>query len=149
MQLKTHYYNLKRFLKQPLSLRVLLIINLFGSFYGFYWYRQQLKITPGVLKLFVPDSPTASALFTIALFFIIIKSTSLFNAYGLCLAHKIWSLGFYIKHPLPFDRGKLQLYKFSSFYISSWNGNRRFSLPNRYSTKERQYNVLVNTHVSK
>ncbi|HHX22984.1 MAG: DUF1405 domain-containing protein [Tepidanaerobacteraceae bacterium] len=116
MQLKTHYYNLKRFLKQPLSLRVLLIINLFGSFYGFYWYRQQLKITPGVLKLFVPDSPTASALFTIALFFIIIKKHKPFITLMACawlIKYGLWA--FILNTHFLLIGGN---YNFTNFHLS-------------------------------
>jgi uncharacterized membrane protein YpjA len=116
LQLKTHYYNLKRFLKQPLSLRVLLIINLFGSFYGFYWYRQQLKITPGVLKLFVPDSPTASALFTIALFFIIIKKHKPFITLMACawlIKYGLWA--FILNTHFLLIGGN---YNFTNFHLS-------------------------------
>lgn len=116
MQLKTHYYNLKRFLKQPLSLRVLLIINLFGSFYGFYWYRQQLKITPGVLKLFVPDSPTASALFTIALFFLIIKKHKPFITLMACawlIKYGLWA--FILNTHFLLIGGN---YNFTNFHLS-------------------------------
>lgn len=43
----------------------LIIINLLGSIYGFYWYKNQLAQTsPGILRVFVPDSPTGSLLFT-------------------------------------------------------------------------------------
>lgn len=39
---------------------LLLAINLFGTVYGYYWYRYQLAETPAKFLLFVPDSPTAS-----------------------------------------------------------------------------------------
>ncbi|WP_044640203.1 DUF1405 domain-containing protein [Risungbinella massiliensis] len=43
-------------------------INLLGSIYGYYWYLNQLKLTPAKYLIFVPDSPTASAAFTLVLF---------------------------------------------------------------------------------
>ncbi len=45
----------------------LLIINFLGTIYGFIWYGNQLADTPGYLRLFVPDSPTGSGLFTLVL----------------------------------------------------------------------------------
>jgi uncharacterized membrane protein YpjA len=45
----------------------LVIINALGSAYGFYWYHEQLAVTPVWLWLFVADSPLASTLFTLAL----------------------------------------------------------------------------------
>ncbi|QKY69193.1 DUF1405 domain-containing protein [Lentibacillus sp. CBA3610] len=50
-------------------LRLLFMINLLGTIYGFYWYRHQLSGTPDIFLLFVPDSPTASLFFTIVLLF--------------------------------------------------------------------------------
>ncbi|WP_249871855.1 DUF1405 domain-containing protein [Oceanobacillus saliphilus] len=48
---------------------LLFLINLFGTIYGFYWYKSQLSITPDIFLIFVPDSPTASLFFTIFLLF--------------------------------------------------------------------------------
>jgi len=45
----------------------LVIINALGSAYGFYWYHEQLAVTPFYLWPFVADSPMASTLFTLAL----------------------------------------------------------------------------------
>lgn len=43
----------------------LIIINFLGSIYGFYWYKNQLvQTSPAFLRIFVPDSPTGSILFT-------------------------------------------------------------------------------------
>lgn len=47
---------------------LLLIINLLGTIYGFIWYGNQLADTPAYLRIFVPDSPTGSGLFTLVLF---------------------------------------------------------------------------------
>lgn len=75
---------------------LLLIVNLFGTLYGYYWYRYQLKATPFPLKLFVPDSPTASLFFCFVLIAFLLKRhwplmealaiTSLFK-YG------VWAVG--------------------------------------------------------
>jgi uncharacterized membrane protein YpjA len=72
----------------------LFLINLFGSIYGFYWYCQQLSETPGILKLFVPDSPTASLLFTLALFMTLIKKPKPFlilMACGWLIKYGLWA----------------------------------------------------------
>lgn len=45
---------------------ILFIINLLGTIYGYYWYIPQLEITEPKFYIFVPDSPTASLFFTIA-----------------------------------------------------------------------------------
>ncbi|MEJ8544840.1 DUF1405 domain-containing protein [Brevibacillus borstelensis] len=45
----------------------LLVVNLLGTIYGFIWYGNQLAETPAYLRLFVPDSPTGSGLFTLVL----------------------------------------------------------------------------------
>ncbi|AKG05718.1 hypothetical protein AAV35_006190 [Salimicrobium jeotgali] len=47
-------------------LTVLLLVNLFGTLYGYIWYIPQLVDTAPVFLIFVPDSPTASLFFTIA-----------------------------------------------------------------------------------
>lgn len=47
---------------------LLFLINLGGTIYGYYWYKGQLSVTDPIYYLFVPDSPTASLFFTIALF---------------------------------------------------------------------------------
>jgi uncharacterized membrane protein YpjA len=46
---------------------ILLIINILGTAYGFYWYGWQLKDTPVQFLAFVPDSPTASLFFVFVL----------------------------------------------------------------------------------
>ncbi|OLN23228.1 hypothetical protein BTO30_04470 [Domibacillus antri] len=47
---------------------VLFFVNFVGTIYGYVWYMPQLKQTPALFLPFVPDSPTASLFFTIALF---------------------------------------------------------------------------------
>lgn len=45
----------------------LFIVNLLGTIYGFYWYKNQLIDVGSWLNVFVPDSPTASGFFTVVL----------------------------------------------------------------------------------
>ncbi|MGB3261932.1 DUF1405 domain-containing protein [Paenisporosarcina sp.] len=47
---------------------LLLVVNILGTAYGYYWYKWQLEITKPIFLIFVPDSPTASLFFSIALF---------------------------------------------------------------------------------
>lgn len=46
---------------------LLLLVNLFGTVYGYWWYREQLAATPLGAWPVVPDSPTATALFALFL----------------------------------------------------------------------------------
>lgn len=46
---------------------LLLLVNILGTIYGYYWYKGQLSQTEAKFLIFVPDSPTASLFFTIAL----------------------------------------------------------------------------------
>ncbi|MEK3934733.1 DUF1405 domain-containing protein [Sporosarcina sp. FSL W7-1349] len=46
---------------------ILLYVNIFGTVYGYYWYMWQLQITEPLFWIFVPDSPTASLFFCLAL----------------------------------------------------------------------------------
>ncbi|SIT66373.1 lipoprotein heptaprenylglyceryl N-acetyltransferase LhaT [Edaphobacillus lindanitolerans] len=45
---------------------VLFLVNLAGTVYGYIWYKGQLQNTEPVFLPFVPDSPTASLFFTLA-----------------------------------------------------------------------------------
>jgi uncharacterized membrane protein YpjA len=63
------YYLLTR--KEFLIL--LLIINVFGTIYGYYWYGYQLEETPPIFLAFVPDSPTASLFFCFVLIAFLLK----------------------------------------------------------------------------
>ncbi|UOE92323.1 DUF1405 domain-containing protein [Alkalihalobacillus sp. LMS39] len=59
--------NVFSFFRQRWVLSSLLIINFFGTIYGYYWYKGQLAITPPQFLIFVPDSPTASLFFLFVL----------------------------------------------------------------------------------
>lgn len=73
----------------------LFLINLFGTIYGYIWYKSQLAITPLHFLPFVPDSPTASLFFTIfLLFFLFNKNTPYIEALALTSLFKygIWAV---------------------------------------------------------
>lgn len=55
------------YLSHKSFLWLLFIVNFFGTVYGFYWYKWQLVITEPKFWIFVPDSPTASLFFTLAI----------------------------------------------------------------------------------
>lgn len=81
-------------LKREWVLKGLFWINFLGSIYGFYWYRNQLLDTPLYLWLFIPDSPTASSLFAVALYFYIIKKPRPFLtllACGWLIKYGLWA----------------------------------------------------------
>lgn len=48
-------------------LAILLAINIFGTIYGYIWYGGQLAETKPIFLIFVPDSPTATLFFSIAI----------------------------------------------------------------------------------
>lgn len=55
-------------LRKSWFLSSLILVNFLGTIYGFIWYKNQLAITePAILRVFVPDSPAASGLFTLFL----------------------------------------------------------------------------------
>ncbi|GAA0135523.1 DUF1405 domain-containing protein [Paenibacillus sp. YSY-4.3] len=64
----------REFLTSRFILWALFISNLLGTIYGYIWYEAQLRETwanyPHWLIPFVPDSPTASLFFTLALLFL-------------------------------------------------------------------------------
>lgn len=55
------------YLQKKTFIITLIIINLLGSIYGFYWYRNQLLDSPIEFLIFVADSPLSSTFFTIFL----------------------------------------------------------------------------------
>lgn len=68
---------IRAFFLNKTVLWILFIANLLGTIYGYIWYGSQLQYTadhkPLWLLVFVPDSPTASLLFTVSIFFLLIK----------------------------------------------------------------------------
>lgn len=74
---------------------LLFFINLFGTIYGYYWYKSQLAITPTLFIPFVPDSPTATLFFTIfLLFFIFNKNVPYIEALAVTslMKYGIWAV---------------------------------------------------------
>ncbi|PFG13603.1 DUF1405 domain-containing protein [Bacillus sp. es.036] len=60
-------------LKSKPFLILLLLINIPGTIYGYYWYGWQLADTEPIFLLFVPDSPTASLFFCFVLLAFLFK----------------------------------------------------------------------------
>lgn len=82
-------------LSNRLFLWLLLIINIFGTIYGYYWYKSQLAETPTKFLLFVPDSPTASLFFVFVLIaFLLHKNWPLLEALAVVTLFKygIWAV---------------------------------------------------------
>jgi uncharacterized membrane protein YpjA len=52
---------------------ILLIVNFVGTIYAYWWYKEQLAITPTHFYIFVPDSPTASLFFVFVLIMFLFK----------------------------------------------------------------------------
>jgi uncharacterized membrane protein YpjA len=80
--------------KQPF-LFLMFTVNLFGTIYGYYWYRYQLYETPAIFLPFVPDSPTASLFFTIVMLaFLFKKNLPLIEALAIITLFKygIWAV---------------------------------------------------------
>lgn len=63
-------------LESKLFIITLIIANLAGSIYGFYWYKNQLLQSPQKWLIFVPDSPLASTFFTIFLILYLFRKKS-------------------------------------------------------------------------
>ncbi|MCM3410790.1 DUF1405 domain-containing protein [Metabacillus litoralis] len=74
---------------------IMVLINFFGTVYGYYWYRYQLADTPAHFYIFVPDSPTASLFFLIVVAaFIMKKNLPLIEALAIVTLFKygIWAV---------------------------------------------------------
>ncbi|MRH42416.1 DUF1405 domain-containing protein [Aquibacillus halophilus] len=87
---------IKQMLLNRTFLMLLLIINIFGTIYGYIWYEGQLTITPAKFLIFVPDSPTASLFFVIfLLFFLKGKNVPYIEALAIITLFKygIWAVG--------------------------------------------------------
>ena len=68
---------------------LLLIINTFGTIYGYEWYGWQLEGSPNDLFSFVPDSPTASLFFVFVLIaFLLRKNWPLIEALAIVTLFK-------------------------------------------------------------
>lgn len=73
----------------------LFIINFLGTIYGYWWYKEQLKITPSQFLIFVPDSPTASLFFLFVLMaFFVGRNWGLMEAFAAVtlIKYGIWAV---------------------------------------------------------
>lgn len=74
-------HGFERLFKHRGVIWMLFIVNLLGTIYGYIWYGNQLEYTaahhPSWLLPFVPDSPTASLFFTVALLLLLYPPKSL------------------------------------------------------------------------
>jgi len=84
-------------LLHPKLLTLMMLIYIPGTIYGYYWYKQQLINTwqdqPHWLIVFVPDSPTASLWFALAMLWLWIKPGQTLRADVRGLRHVIEALG--------------------------------------------------------
>ncbi|KGM45138.1 DUF1405 domain-containing protein [Neobacillus niacini] len=74
---------------------LLLLVNIAGTIYGYIWYGWQLKETPPIFLIFVPDSPTASLFFVFVLVaFLLKKNWPLIEALAIVTLFKygIWAV---------------------------------------------------------
>ncbi|MDQ1001733.1 putative membrane protein YpjA [Neobacillus niacini] len=74
---------------------LLLVVNIAGTIYGYIWYGWQLKETPPIFLIFVPDSPTASLFFVVVLVaFLLKKNWPLIEALAIVTLFKygIWAV---------------------------------------------------------
>lgn len=70
-------------------------INFAGTVYGFYWYKNQLIAVGSGWNIFVPDSPTASAAFTLVLaLFLMRRHAPLLEAFAAVTLFKygVWAV---------------------------------------------------------
>lgn len=52
---------------RPRVMTALILVNLAGAVYGFYWYKEQLSVTPWHLWVFTPECPIQALLFAVVL----------------------------------------------------------------------------------
>jgi len=82
-------------IRSSLILSAIVLINLIGMFYGYYYYYEQLSASPASLWLFIPDCPLYVMLFTIALLLTLFgfeyKLLSYIAAVGM-MKYGVWTL---------------------------------------------------------
>ncbi|KGX87950.1 lipoprotein heptaprenylglyceryl N-acetyltransferase LhaT [Pontibacillus litoralis] len=82
-------------LRHKSFLSLLLVVNIVGTIYGYWWYKYQLAATPSHFLLFVPDSPTASLFFCIFLaFFLFNRNVPYIEALAIVTLFKygVWAV---------------------------------------------------------
>lgn len=83
-------------LKSKSFLWMMLVVNVLGTIYGYYWYREQLQAAPLKFVLFIPDSPTACLFFVVVLiYFLRGKNNGLFESLAVVSLFKygFWAIG--------------------------------------------------------
>lgn len=79
----------------PVVLKALLAVNMLGSVYGYYWYREQLHNTPLQYWIFTPDSPLATTLFALTIFFMLRKRRVFFLfflSFAALIKYGLWAV---------------------------------------------------------
>ena len=61
--------------RRPIYLKILLAINLLGSWVGFLWYKEHLHATPWYYWPFVPDSPLSTIFFSVMLVILLMRKS--------------------------------------------------------------------------
>lgn len=82
-------------LSSKLFLASLLAVNILGTIYGYIWYGSQLQDTKPIFLIFVPDSPTATLFFSIAIIgWLLDKHYRMFEALALVTLVKygLWAV---------------------------------------------------------
>jgi len=80
---------------QPRYMWPLIIINITGSLYGYYWYHNQLMENPWYLWVLISDSPLSTTFFALALIFVLLgRGKPLITAIGTATTIKygLWAL---------------------------------------------------------
>jgi uncharacterized membrane protein YpjA len=81
--LSISYFWSTSFLRKRNFLWLLFICNLLGTIYGYIWYGGQMEYTldhySSWIMVFVPDSPTASLFFTIAIGYLLLPPRTVWN----------------------------------------------------------------------
>lgn len=96
MNMINHHWH--SFLRDPWQVKYtvpLLVVNILGSAYGYYWYAGQLSSTARQLWLFVPDSPLATTMFAAVLFLSLLGYRNIFFslvAFTACIKYGLWAV---------------------------------------------------------
>ncbi|MDR6224482.1 DUF1405 domain-containing protein [Desmospora profundinema] len=119
---KWYWETFKAWLDHRWFLWVLFTVNLLGTLYGFYWYKNQLIHIGSWLNLFVPDSPTASAAFTLVLLMYIIgRRSPLLEAFAAVTLFKygIWAVAMIVAGAWTKDLPFLQALRWTDWMLAA------------------------------
>lgn len=90
-----HWKNFLAHPWEPKYLVAIMITNILGSAYGYYWYAGQLAATQVKLWPFVPDSPLSTTMFSVVLILSLLGRNSPFFsalAYTGCIKYGLWAV---------------------------------------------------------